>query len=61
MNIAAEAQTSKTGGSESTVGGNKYVPNNMQAASLYFAKGLYNNDVCGRVGTNGGSLKVGIK
>ena len=55
MNIAAEAQTSKTGGSESTVGGNKYVPNDMQAASLYFAKGLYNNDVCGRVETVYGS------
>ena len=42
--IAAEAQKSKLGGTESSVGSPvRYIPNDMQAASLYFKKGLYEN------------------
>ena len=48
-------------GNETAVASGKYVPNNMQAASAYFQKGMYENQVLGSVATNGGSLKVGIK
>ena len=48
-------------GNEAAVASGKYVPNDMQAASAYFQKGLYENQVLGSVATNGGSLKVGIK
>lgn len=44
QNIAAEAQKSKLGGAESQVGSpTYYIPNDMQAASKYFKKGLYEN------------------
>ena len=48
-------------GNETAVASGKYVPNNMQAASAYFQKGMYENQVLGSVATNGGSLKVGLK
>ena len=60
-NICVDMQTKKLGGSESTVGSNNYVPNNMQAASLYFNKGLYQNTVEANVANNGGSLKIGVR
>lgn len=42
--IAAEAQKNKLGGAESAVGTpTRYIPNDMQAASKYFKKGLYEN------------------
>ncbi len=59
--IASEAQTKKIGGTEATVGGNKYIPNNMEAASLYFKKELYENSVFSEVKTEKGSLRLGIK
>lgn len=61
--IAAEAQTKKLGGSEKAVGSNpvKYVPDNMQAASLYFAAGLYDNGVVAQLAEDGSSLKVGMR
>ena len=44
-NIMQDAQDQKQGkGKESTVG-TQYVPNDMQSASAYFAKGLYDNTV----------------
>lgn len=44
-NIMQDAQDQKQGkGKESTVG-TQYVPNDMQSASAYFAKGLYGNTV----------------
>ena len=44
--IASEAQRSKLGGTESAVGTpTRYIPNDMQAASKYFKKGLYENVV----------------
>ena len=61
MHIAAEAQKSKLGGSESSVGSpTRYIPNDMQAASRYFKQGLYENTVTfqnRRVQT----LKLGIR
>ena len=44
QNIASEAQRSKLGGTETAVGSpTRYIPNDMQAASKYFKKGLYEN------------------
>ncbi len=48
-------------GNEAAATSGKYVPNDMQSASAYFGKGLYQNAVIGTVATAGGSLKVGIK
>lgn len=59
--ICSEMQTKKLGGTESTVGGNKYIPNNMQAASIYFKKNLYENRVTTSLSTSGGSLKMGLR
>ena len=56
----SEAQVRKLGGSESYVGG-KYIPNNMEAASIYFKKGLYENRVLTTVDSDGGSLKAGLR
>ena len=61
QSIAADAQTKSLGGGEKTVGTGLYMPNSMQAASYYFAKGLYENSVNSQVTTNGGTLKVGIR
>lgn len=58
--IAQEAQDSKLGGAESSVGTTKYIPNDMNSASIYFGKGLYENRVTTTVDTDGASLKVGI-
>ncbi len=63
QNIAAEAQVKKLGGNETAVGSNPtlYVPNNMQAASLYFAEGLYDNGVVTQLTEDGSRLKVGLR
>jgi len=37
------------------------VPNNMEAASIYFKKGLYQNRVTTSVATKGGQLKMGLR
>ena len=58
--ITSDAQTSKLGGNESSVGG-KYFPNDMEAASIYFDKGLYENRVTSSVPHDGGQLKMGIR
>lgn len=60
MHIAACAQDTKLGGAESSVGSGKYMPNDMQAASIYFAKGLYENSVTATVDSDGSNMKVGI-
>jgi len=41
--IATEARTTKLGGKEASVGTGLYLPDDMQAASIYFARGLYEN------------------
>lgn len=62
-NMASEARTSKLGGAEAQVTNipPRYVPDNMQAASLYFAKGLYENALTTTVATDGSSLKIGLR
>ncbi len=55
----SEAQTAKVGGKESEIGG-KYIPDDMTAAALYFAKGLYQDTVVTRIEAEG-ALKVGIR
>ena len=61
--IAAEAQSHKLGGNESSVGSNPtmYIPNDMQAASIYFNTGLYDNSVVTELKEDGDNLKVGVK
>lgn len=53
------AQRSRLGGNESYVNG-QYIPNNMQAASIYFGKGFYENHVTTKLNKDGGQLKVGV-
>lgn len=59
--IAQDAQSKKLGGREAAVGSNMYIPNDMQAASLYFKQGLYDNMVENTVENDGGSLKFGLR
>lgn len=59
--IASEVQSTKLGGSEVTVGGNKYMPNDMNSASKYFSKALYENEVISSVANDDGNLRIGIK
>ena len=56
----SDAQSSKLGGNESEVNG-QYIPNNMEAASIYFGENLYQNSVITKLPTDGGSLKVGLR
>ena len=58
--ITSDAQTKKLGGAESYVNG-KYFPNDMQAASIYFGKGLYENHVTTSLANDGGQLRMGIR
>lgn len=59
-NIMADAQNTKLGvGKESAVG-TQYVPNDMQAASKYFAEGLYENMVKTTLKYRG-TLTLGLK
>ena len=44
-NIMQDAQSKKLGVGTETSANGKYVPNNMQAASNYFAQGLYENAI----------------
>lgn len=61
--IATEAQTKKLGGAESTVGSSPtmYMPNDMNAASIYFDKGLYENTVTAELKTDKTNLKIGLR
>ena len=58
--IASAAQEQKLGGSEASVGSGLYIPSNMEAASLYFAQGLYDNAVATTT-TSRRDIKVGIR
>lgn len=58
--IAEDAQTKKIHSSDVAVGGSYYIPNNMEASSLYFAKGLYENSVTIEQ-TATGNLKLGLR
>ena len=59
--ITADAQTKKVGKGREVAYSSKYAPDDMQAASAYFAKGYYENKVTNEVASDNGSLKVGIK
>lgn len=59
-NIMVDAQTKKVGVGTEVAVGTKYVPNNMQAAAAYFAKGLYDNSVKATMKVQG-TLTIGIK
>ena len=61
--IGRYAQSSKVGvGSESEVGSPvKYIPNNMEAASAYFARNLYDNSVETTLESNNQTLRFGIR
>lgn len=62
QHIATEAQSRKLGGSESSVGSpTKYMPNDMQAASIYFGKGLYENALITELKTDKASMKIGLR
>lgn len=59
--IAVDAQSKKLGGSEYAVGSPvQYVPDDMQAASLYFDNDLYQNEVSYRLLYNNRDLTFGI-
>ena len=58
-NIWADAQSRALGGSTSNSGG-KYVPNNMLAASKWFAAGWYENSVLVKTAT-AATMKLGIR
>lgn len=58
-NIWADAQNRSLGGSTSNSGG-KYVPNNMEAASKWFAAGWYENSVMLKT-TTSATMKLGIR
>ncbi len=63
-NAVAEAQTSLVGsGNESTLASNPttYIPNDMQSASAYFRKGLYENEIITDITEDGSNLKIGIR
>ncbi len=57
--IADCAQTKRLGGTEQQVGGRYYVPDNMEAASKYFAKGLYENSLYATVSSP--SISIGLR
>lgn len=60
--IGTEARTTKLGGTEASVGSPvRYIPDNMEAASKYFAKGLYDNELTTQLTSNGRSLKIGLR
>jgi hypothetical protein len=58
-NICRDAQTEKLGGNEKEATTGLYIPDNMEAASLYFAKGLYGNRVTTTLATSG-KMKMGL-
>ena len=58
--ITSDAQPTNLGGRESLVDG-LYFPDNMEAASIYFGKGLYDNGVTTTLETERGQLTMGIR
>ena len=63
-NAAAEAQTTKVGtGLESSLPSTpaSFIPNDMQSASAYFGKGLYDNGVFTDVVNDGDNLPIGLR
>lgn len=62
VHIASGAQESRLGGDELAVGNpSRYVPNNMEAAGIYFDQGLYQNSVVLNQTKKNRNLKIGVK
>ncbi len=60
-NICKDAQSQKIGkGREVEATTGLYVPDNMEAAAAYFAKGLYENGIVTTLTESGKSLKMGL-
>ncbi len=60
-NICKDAQSQKLGkGREAEATTGIYIPDNMEAAAAYFAKGLYENCVTTTLAESGKSLKMGL-
>ena len=61
--IGKDAQNQKVGtGKEAEVGSpSRFIPNDMQAAAAYFAKGLYDNTVETTLNSNNQTLRFGIR
>lgn len=58
--ICSDAQAKKLGGKEVLAATSLYIPDDMQAASKYFAKGLYDNSVTYRKEKEG-TLRIGLR
>lgn len=61
QHIAKGVRTSKLGGVEAEVGSGLYIPDNMEAASKYFAKNQYNNEIFANLQQGDSFLKLGLK
>ncbi len=59
-NAMEGASDTKLGGAESEVG-KQFIPNNMEAASIYFKAGRYTNEVSTQLTEAKNNLKIGIK
>ena len=59
--IKDDAQSKKVGKGTEVQQNGLYVPNNMQAASAYFDKGLYDNSLKYTLATSGKSFRLGIR
>jgi hypothetical protein len=55
------SQERKIGKGNEVAMGGRYVPNNMEASSAYFAKGLYENRINAKVSTSGSQFKFGLR
>lgn len=63
-NAVTDAQTSLVGsGNESALSSTPttYIPNDMQSASAYFRKNLYDNEVVTNIAEDNSNLKIGIR
>jgi len=60
--IGVDAQQKRLGGGEAAVGSpTVYIPDNMEAADIYFGKGLYENSIEHNQISKNKDLKLGIK
>ncbi len=59
-NIMDGASDTQLGGTESSVG-SQYVPNNMHAASIYFAAGRYENELLNTLTASSNTFNLGIR
>ena len=60
-NIMEEAQEQAIGTGNKKLSNSTYIPDNMQSASQYFAKGLYDNEVEKDHATDAAAFRLGIR